>query len=57
MALNEDAVSVWPPWPWPPWEGDDDDDDKPSNKTRSPHKLAKKVLAFETELAKASLDL
>ncbi|KAF4608964.1 hypothetical protein EYR40_001317 [Pleurotus pulmonarius] len=57
LALNEDAVSVWPPWPWPPWEGDDDDDDKPSNKTRSPHKLAKKVLAFETELAKASLDL
>ncbi|KAJ3821178.1 Metalloprotease [Lentinula raphanica] len=56
--------SIWPPWPWPPWGGDDDDGSdggsggkKPINKTKRAHKLAQKVLEFETKLARASLDL
>ncbi|KDR81470.1 hypothetical protein GALMADRAFT_152331 [Galerina marginata CBS 339.88] len=58
LTDNSDAV-VWPPWPWPPWGGDDDDDkgDKPINRTLEARKLAKKVVKFESKLAKASLDL
>ncbi|KAJ7582636.1 Metalloprotease [Mycena floridula] len=52
-----DQDDAWPPFPWPPWGDSGDDDDKKSNKTEVAHKLAKKVLEFETRLAAASLDL
>lgn len=59
--VTEDGDNVWPPWPWPPWDGDDDGDKggdkKPTNGSRRAHKLAKKLIEFETEIAKASLDL
>jgi endothelin-converting enzyme len=52
--VTQDEDNTWPPWPWPPWGGDDDDkDSKPVNFD----KLAKSVVAFETKLANASLDL
>jgi endothelin-converting enzyme len=54
---------MWPPWPWPPWDGDDDGggnggggEDEPP-KRRDMHGLAKKVIEFESKIAKASLDL
>lgn len=53
---NTAAVSIWPPWPWPPW-GDDDDKDKPKNKTEKAKQLAEDVVAFESKIANASLDL
>ncbi|KAL0578146.1 hypothetical protein V5O48_003851 [Marasmius crinis-equi] len=55
----EQGEDSWPPWPWPPWGGDDDDDEpkKPVNHTKRAHKLAKGVLKFESQIAKASLDL
>lgn len=57
--VNQDtakASKLWPPWPWPPW--DDPEDDKPEiNQTEKAHKLAKKVLKFEGQIAKYSLDL
>jgi endothelin-converting enzyme len=55
-----DQDKVWPPWPWPPWGGDDDGEGhgkKPINKTKGAHKLAQKVVEFETKIARASLDL
>lgn len=59
---GKQAISVWPPWPWPPWDddepGDDKDDDpKTGNWTLDAHELARKVIAFETEVAQATLDL
>ena len=50
---------MWPPWPWPPWEGDDDEDggDNGPPKHRDIHKLAVKVVDFESRMAEASLDL
>lgn len=52
------SENVWPPWPWPPWgEGDEPDKDKPVNQTERAHILAKKVVKFESKIAKASLDL
>ncbi|KAJ4488470.1 hypothetical protein J3R30DRAFT_3654706 [Lentinula aciculospora] len=53
---------IWPPWPWPPWGGDDDGDDddrgkKPINKTKRARKLAEEVVKFESQIARASLDL
>jgi endothelin-converting enzyme len=58
VFVQQDAGEhVWPPWPWPPW-GDDDDDKSPKpDKPMTPHELAKKVLKFESQIAKASLDL
>lgn len=56
LTNNEDA-NVWPPWPWPPWGGDEDGEKKPINRTLEAQKLAKKVVKFETQLARASLDL
>lgn len=50
---------MWPPWPWPPWDGDDDGgggEGEPP-KHRDMHALAKKVVDFESQIAKASLDL
>ncbi|KAJ3726361.1 hypothetical protein DFJ43DRAFT_1195956 [Lentinula guzmanii] len=54
--------SIWPPWPWPPWGGDDDGDNDdggkpPRNATKRAHELAKEVVNFETQIARASLDL
>ncbi|KAE9406756.1 zincin [Gymnopus androsaceus JB14] len=49
--------------PWPPWGGDDDDDGddegdkKPINRTKRAHELAEAVVKFESEIARASLDL
>lgn len=62
VVIQNNEESVWPPWPWPPWDdddngGDDDKDKKKPNATERAHKLAKGVLKFETEIAKASLDL
>lgn len=54
LAIQEES-NVWPPWPWPPWG--DDDDKKPVNQSERAHKLAKKVLEFESQIASASLDL
>ncbi|TFK42726.1 hypothetical protein BDQ12DRAFT_676709 [Crucibulum laeve] len=61
LTDNKEAT-IWPPWPWPPWGGDDGDDDggdnkKHLNKSERAHKLAKKVVKFERQLAQASLDL
>jgi len=58
VFVQQDASEhVWPPWPWPPW-GDDDNDKSPKpDKPLTPHELAKKVLKFESQIAKASLDL
>lgn len=64
--VNNDEPQTWPPWPWPPWspeepgDGDDDGGKEPSDdlpKSERAKKLAKKVVKFETQLAKASLDL
>ena len=52
--------NVWPPWPWPPWDEDGDDeggDKRPTNGTERAHKFARRILALEKRLAKASLDL
>lgn len=60
LVSNEETAHYWPPWPWPPWGDDDDGDDgekDPINQTERAHKLAKKVLKFESQLANASLDL
>lgn len=61
VLITAEDTNTWPPWPWPPWGGDeedgDDEGDKPHNRTPTARKLAKKVLKFETKLAKASLDL
>ena len=61
MTVQASDDHVWPPWPWPPWDEDDHDGDddgkKPVNWTERAHKLARKVVEFERELAKASLDL
>jgi endothelin-converting enzyme len=59
LIVNGESSDVWPPWPWPPWNGDEDgdedeDDRDPPKKT---HKFAEQILEFETEIAKASLDL
>lgn len=64
--INNDEPQTWPPWPWPPWNPDEPGDggdgggkepggDLP--KFERARKLAKKVVKFESELAKASLDL
>ena len=59
-AASRENTNVWPPWPWPPWDGDDEDGDGGGDQ-KDPRKeareVAKKVLDFETEIAKASLDL
>lgn len=54
---------LWPPWPWPPWDDPEDDEPipgipkpKPDPKERA-KQLAKGVLEFESDIAKASLDL
>ncbi|KAJ7684669.1 hypothetical protein DFH06DRAFT_1156294 [Mycena polygramma] len=47
--------TAWPSWPWPPWDGDDDGEEKP-NRTEAAHKLAKKVVKFESRIANATLD-
>ncbi|KAF9001901.1 hypothetical protein BDQ17DRAFT_1357686 [Cyathus striatus] len=61
IVVNDDKHSVWPTWPWPPWgddkDGDGDDDKNPTNRTKVIYKLAKDIVAFERELANASLDL
>ncbi|KAE9406755.1 zincin [Gymnopus androsaceus JB14] len=53
--------NAWPPWPgpghWPPWGGDEEEGQEPINKTQKVHKLAKEVVKFEREIARASLDL
>ncbi len=55
---EDGSDNVWPPWPWPPWgEEGDGDKDEPVNQTERAHKLAKKVVKFESKIAKASLDL
>ncbi|KAF7359341.1 Endothelin-converting enzyme 1 [Mycena sanguinolenta] len=46
---------TWPSWPWPPWDTPEDEEEKP-NRTEIAHKLAKKVVKFETRLANATLD-
>lgn len=51
-----DNTDPWPRWPWPPYPDDDDDEDEKPNRTETAHKLAKKVIKFETRLANASLD-
>ena len=56
MTVHEERLKVWPPWPWPPW-GDDDDGDKPEDPKDRAHRLAKGIIKFEKEIAKASLDL
>jgi endothelin-converting enzyme len=58
--VQQDADNSWPPWPWPPWNGDDDDDGDKDKKKKKPvdhAKLAKAVVAFERQIANASLDL
>lgn len=64
--INNDESQTWPPWPWPPWnpdepgDGGDDGGKEPGSdlpKSERARKLAKKVVNFESELAKASLDL
>lgn len=61
VLVDNDDDTVWPPWPWPPWGDDDDDghkgDDKGGNRSQEIRILAKKVVAFESKLAQASLDL
>ncbi|KAL0571593.1 hypothetical protein V5O48_010373 [Marasmius crinis-equi] len=44
---------------WPPWGGDDDDDKpkKPVNHMKRARKLVKGILKFESQIAKAGLDL
>ncbi|CAK5279362.1 unnamed protein product [Mycena citricolor] len=44
----------WPSWPWPPW--DDEPEEKKPNRSDIAHQMAKKVIAFETKIANASLD-
>ena len=58
-----EASRLWPPWPWPPWDDPEDDHPlpgppkpKPDQKERA-KQLAKGVLEFESDIAKASLDL
>ncbi|KAJ7771710.1 hypothetical protein B0H16DRAFT_1514445 [Mycena metata] len=48
-------AEVWPSWPWPPWDEPDHDEEKP-NRTEAAHKLAKKVVKFESRIANATLD-
>lgn len=43
----------WPPFPWPPW----DDEEPRVNKTARSVRLAKSVVSFEADLAKAGADL
>jgi endothelin-converting enzyme len=59
LVVNGDAANVWPPWPWPPWGGggDDDGDDGNDQGTPDPRELAEQIVAFESRMAKASLDL
>jgi endothelin-converting enzyme len=59
LTVQSSDDHVWPPWPWPPWDEDDHDGDhkKPRNWTEKARKLARKVVEFERELARASLDL
>ncbi|KAJ7074256.1 hypothetical protein C8F01DRAFT_1272809 [Mycena amicta] len=52
-TLAENAA--WPSWPWPPWDDEPDEEDKP-NRTEKAHQLAADVVAFETKLAKLTLD-
>ncbi|EKM82802.1 hypothetical protein AGABI1DRAFT_68768 [Agaricus bisporus var. burnettii JB137-S8] len=59
FSVQQEGEKMWPPWPWPPWDedGDDDDGDTRPPKRRNLHKLAKKVVDFESNMAEASLDL
>ncbi|KAE9406762.1 zincin [Gymnopus androsaceus JB14] len=57
LPFVEQSNNVWPPWHWPPCDEDDERNKKPINKTKRAHELAKKVVKFESEIAKASLDL
>lgn len=61
LAVHEERLRVWPPWPWPPWDGDggdkDDEDKKPVNRTEEAQKLAVDIITFEKKIANASLDL
>lgn len=59
FSVQQEGETMWPPWPWPPWDEDGDDDDGGTRppKRRNLHKLAKKVVEFESNMAEASLDL
>lgn len=61
FLIKKESQRMWPPWPWPPWDSNDDSGDgggenKPP-KHRDIHGLAKKVVEFESRMARASLDL
>ena len=57
LVVHEERLRVWPPWPWPPWGDDDDGKDEPEDSKKRAHRLAKSIVEFEKQIAKASLDL
>ena len=62
IDVEDEKSSTWPPWPWPPWGGDDEDEGdgkggRKENKTEKARRVAREVVEFETELARAGADL